>query len=186
MQEWTLIIRRILMRALHQVPLAGSLALLTALLLVALPTAIRAVVHGSVTGCEFTPYLVFVLIGALLLRWWLAGAVALSAVAIMGGYFFAPIHDGACFLSSAAMFLASSAGMIGIVMMVRGVIAAIQRRGADKAANGIVFSLREGEVWASWYDEDPPLRLGSRSSVAEMMKDFLAQEEVGNRLTGRR
>jgi hypothetical protein len=186
MHQRLLVARRGLMQLLQILPLTGRPALFSALTLVALPTIIRAAANGVVTGCEFTPYLPFVLIGALLLRWWLAAAVALSAVPILGGFFVTPIHEAACFLSSVAMFLASSAAIIGIVMMLRTIIAAMQRRGADKAASDIVFSLRGGEVWASWYGEDPPLRLGSRARVAAMMKDFLAQEEVGERLSRRR
>jgi hypothetical protein len=51
------------------------MALLCGIFAVALPTAIRAAIDGVVTGCEFTPYLPFVLFSAILLRWW---KVALS------------------------------------------------------------------------------------------------------------
>jgi hypothetical protein len=164
----------------------GRLALLCALVAVALPTLVRAAVHGVVTGCEFTPYLPFVLICAILLRWWQAGAVALVSVGIMGGFFGgAQPHDLSCFVSAAAIFLASSAVMIAIAVSVRCVISALRNRGADESAGGIVFSLEKGEVWASWYGHGAPVLLGSQRKVSEMMEDFLAQVEVGKRLTSK-
>jgi hypothetical protein len=169
-----------------RIPLVtGRLALFCAVAAVAVPTIVRAAAHGVVTGCEFTPYLPFVLIIALALGWWQAGAVALAAVAILGGLLFAPTSGhftSSCFLSGAAMFLASSAMIIGVVVLVKRLIAAIQFRGASKG--GIVFSLQGNEVWASWYDKGPPVRLGTEGNVSEMMQDFLAQVELGKRLTG--
>ena len=74
-----------------QAPLAmGPLALLCGLTAVTFPTIIRAAVSGGVTGCEFTPYLPFVLLSAFLLPWWLASAVALASVAVLGGLFVSP------------------------------------------------------------------------------------------------
>ena len=163
--------------------LTGRAALLCGALAIGLPTLARAAVHGVVTGCEFTPYLPFVLVCAILLRWWQAGAVALASVAILGGLFSgSQPHDLECFASAAGLFLASSAMMIAIAVSVRRLVSAIQNRGADESAGGIVFSLEKGEVWASWYGQDAPVRLGSQRKVSEMMEDFLAQVEVGKRL----
>ena len=165
-------------------PLTGRLALLCAVVAVALPTLVRAAVNGVVTGCEFTPYLPFVLICAILLRWWQAGAVVLASVGILGGLFGgSQPHDLDCFVSAAGIFLASSAMMIGIAVSVRHLISALRNRGADESAGGIVFSLEKGEVWASWYGHGAPAHLGSQRKVSEMMEDFLAQVEVGKRLT---
>lgn len=162
----------------------GRLALFCVVAAVAVPTIVRAAVNGVVTGCEFTPYLPFVLIIALAMGWWQAGAVALAAVAILGGVL-GPTHqhfDSPCFLSGAAIFLASSAIMIGVVALVRRMVAAVLNRGASDG--GIVFSLQGDQVWASWYDKGPPVRLGTEGNVSEMMQDFLAQVELGKRLTG--
>lgn len=164
----------------------GPLALVCMIALVALPTAVRAATNGTVTGCEFTPYLPFVLVSAILLRWWQAGAVALASVAVMGGLFVGPLDEfygQTCFISAAGMFLGASAIMVAFAAMVRRVIADFQRRGEN--ANGIVFSLEKGEVWASWYGSGPPMRLGSEERVGAMMEDFLAQVELGKRLTGK-
>ena len=168
-------VRATLTRWLQAPPVTGWLAFVFALAALWIPTIIRLSVSGVVTGCEFTPYLPFVLLCAILLRWWQAGAVALAAVAILGGLFAgSPHHNPACFMPAAAIFLASSAVMIGVAVLVRSVIAALQRRGADDSSGGIVFSVEKGEVWASWYGQGTPVRLGPERKVSAMMEDFLA------------
>lgn len=47
---------------------------------------------------------------------------------------------------------------------------------------GIVFSSRDGFVWASWPDTEAAVRLGRHEIVAAMMHDFLAQDALGERL----
>ena len=167
-------------RWLRALPIAGWPAIFCAFAVVALPTVIRAAVSGVVTGCEFTPYLPFVLVSALLLRWWLAGGVALSAVAIMGGIFegWKSLHLP-CFFSAAAMFLTASAAMITIAVFARRLLISLLK---PDTAGGLIFSLEKGEVWASWYGHEVPVRLGTQRKVAEMMEDFLAQVKVGKRL----
>lgn len=179
-------IRADMSRWLQAPPTKGRTALLCGILAVALPTIVRAAVSGAVTGCEFTPYLPFVLLAAVLLRWWQAGAVALASVAILGGLFFHPSDSylSECFLSGAAIFLASSAAMIGIVVASRRLFAAAQLRRVDVSDGGIIFSLEEGEVLASWRGTGQTLRLGSQTRVEAMMEDFLAQSRFGRRLTG--
>jgi hypothetical protein len=88
-----------------------------------------------------------------------------------------------CFLPSAGIFLAASAGMIAIAVLVRQVIAALQR--PDDTSGGIIFSLEKGEVWASWYGHGQPVRLGNQQTVANMMDDFLKQEQLATRLANR-
>ena len=75
--------------------------------------------------------------------------------------------------------------MTGAVILIRSVIAAIQERGADESLGGIVFSLEKGQVWASWYGQGPPVLLGSQRKVSEMMRDFIAQEELARRLSAK-
>lgn len=186
--KYGLMVLATVIRWLHAPPATGRMALLCGIFAVALPTAIRAAIDGVVTGCEFTPYLPFILFSAILLRWWKAGAVALASVAIHGVMFVGPPSEflvSQCFLSSAGIFLVSSASMIGAVMVIRRVAAAMLRRDFDETAGGIVFSLQNDEVWASWYGAGPPMRLGSQNRVEIMMEDFLAQGELGKRLTQR-
>lgn len=161
-------------------------ALLCGLFAVWIPTVLRMALDGVVTGCEFTPYLPFVLICAILLRWWQAALVALASVVVMGGLIGGSwMFEMPCFVSATGMFLVASTVMIGVAVIVRYVIVAMQKRGADESLGGVVFSLEKGEVWASWYGQGPPVLLGSQRKVAEMMQDFLAQVEIGRRLNGR-
>ena len=172
-------VRATLVRLFSAPPLGDWKALLVGILLVAIPTFIRLASEGTVTGCEFTPYLPFVLVSAILLRWWQAGAVALASVAIMGGLFVGPpgpMFDAVCFATAAMIFLASSVAIIGVALLVRRTISALQKRGRD-SSGGVIFSLERGEVWASWHGQDLPVRLGSQKRVSEMMKDFLAHSE---------
>jgi len=163
----------------------GRLALLCGIAAVALPTIIRVAVNGAVTGCEFTPYLPFVLLSAILLGWWQAGAVTLASAAVFSGLFVIPPNDffeRTCAMSSVAIFLAASAMIIGIVFLVRRAIAVILSH-PDEGSGGVIFSLEEGQVWASWYGQGPPVCLGSQKRVGKMMEDFLAQEALAKRLS---
>ena len=150
-------------------------------------TAIRVAVDDMVMGCEFTVYLPFVLLAALLLRWWQAGLVALASVALLGLLFVgtpAAMLASHCFLPSSAMFLLSSGAMIGFVMVARGLFHAMRVPGEDETPGGIIFSLEDDKVWATWYGQGPPVLLGSAAKVSSMMEDFLAQLAVGKRLNG--
>jgi hypothetical protein len=46
----------------------------------------------------------------------------------------------------------------------------------------IIFSSRDGCVWASWPNANA-VNLGRHEDVAAMMRDFLAQDALGKRLT---
>ena len=180
-------IRSVMMRWFQGPPLTGRLALLCGIVALSFATLIRAAIDGVVTGCEFTPYLPFVLLSAVLLRWWKAGLVALASVAILGLLFIGPPYallGSTCFMSSAATFLGASAAMIGFVMIVRRWFHSIRLAGADESAGGVVFSLEDSRVWASWYGQGQPVLMGSQERVSTMMEDFLAQVEVGKRLNG--
>lgn len=145
---------------------------------------IRLAVNGVVTGCEFTPYLPFVLLGAVLLRWWQAGIVALGSVAVLGGLFSGGRNfQLPCFESAALIFLGSSVVIIGIAVVLRYAVVTIAKRVTGHPTGGIVFSLERGQVWASWYGDGSPVLLGSQPNVSEMMRDFLEQEQVARRLT---
>jgi hypothetical protein len=173
-------------RWLMQPFVTGRWALACGIGAVAIPTLIRFSVNGAVTGCEFTPYLPFVLLAAVLLRWWQAGAVAFASAALFSGVFVGSptefIHN-TCVLSSVGMFFAASAMIISIVVAVR-LSTARMFSHADEASGGVVFSMEDGQVWASWYGQGPPVCLGSQEKVGEMMGDFLAQEELAKRLSG--
>lgn len=175
-----------LTRLLRAPPVSGWLALVVALAAVWIPSIVRLSLNGELTGCEFTPYLPFVLLCAILLRWWVAAAMAVASVGVMGGLCSSTSRFGLdCFLSSAGIFLVSSAAVIGTAMLIRSAVAAMRSRASDEPAEGVIFSLEKGEVWASWHGHEAPMRLGSQRRVSEMMKDFLDQEELGKRLTAK-
>ena len=47
----------------------------------------------------------------------------------------------------------------------------------------IIFSSRDGYVWVSWRETDASVKLGRHEIVAAMMRDFLAQDALGLRLS---
>ena len=49
----------------------------------------------------------------------------------------------------------------------------------------IIFSFLDGDVWASWPGARASVNLGSHDDVREMMRDFLAQCDLGERLAKR-
>lgn len=55
-------------------------------------------------------------------------------------------------------------------------------RSDDHWKPDIVFSLRDGFVWVSWPETDAAIKLGRHEIVSMMMKDFLAQDALGQRL----
>lgn len=50
----------------------------------------------------------------------------------------------------------------------------------------VFFSLLDGFVWASWPRTGKSVELGHYTAVTEMMRDFLDQCELGERLLDRR
>ena len=46
----------------------------------------------------------------------------------------------------------------------------------------VIFSLRDGFVWASWPGTNAAARLGRYELVSAMMRDFLVQDDLGRRL----
>lgn len=51
---------------------------------------------------------------------------------------------------------------------------------------GIIFSSRDGFVWVSWPETEAVVRLGRQDAVSAMMRDFLAQNALAERLNIRR
>ena len=46
----------------------------------------------------------------------------------------------------------------------------------------VIFSLREGDVWASRLDGRPPILLGPHDQVVEAMDEFIRQGDFAERL----
>ena len=179
-----------LLSSLQKPTISGRAAIFWMFCVVTVPTLIRMAASNFVSGCELTIYLPFVLIAAMFLGWRYATATALSSavvaeVVIMGR------HHGefmnACDMYAVIVLLVSSAAIISVVETFRSLIASRldARMFVRRSNGGIVFSLEEGEAWASWYGQPSPVHLGPESEVARMMEDFLAQRELGRRLADR-
>jgi len=165
--------------------IAGARATFYTAVAIGVPTAIRVAVDGFVSGCELTIYLPFVLISAVFMGWRHAAATALVSVAIAETLILGPHHSifgSACSLYSLGVFFAGSALLIAFVQAVRRLIALRLERSRSSEC-GIVFSSEDGQARVSWYGQLSSVQLGPQEDVAEMMKDFLTQVELGKRLT---
>ena len=165
-------------------PIAGKPAFTIAVAAVGLPTLYRLSLNGMVMGIGYCPYLPFVLLSALLLGWKRAAAVTLVCAVVADALFVGPrfqLFEGSTAMLGDLGFLAASALIIALVQAIR---TAFEDLIGPTAANGIFFSLENGQAWASWPTAGFHLRLGPQDDVAEMMKDFVAQVELGKRLNG--
>ena len=165
-------------------PIAGKPAFALAVAAVALPTLYRMSLTGLVMGIGYCPYLPFVLLSALLLGWRHATAVALVSVVVVDALFVGPrfqLFEGPTDMLGDLGFLFVSALIIALVQAIR---TAFEDLIAPTAADGVFFSLEDGQAWASWPTAGFHLRLGPQDDVVEMMKDFVAQVELGKRLNG--
>jgi hypothetical protein len=82
------------------------------------------------------------------------------------------------------VFLGTSFLIIGLVQAMRTLM---ERSGKPTgSSDGVIFSQERGQAWASWPGENYYVQLGPQDQVAEMMKDYLAQLELGKRLTKQR
>ena len=174
----------LLRRWLVATPIAGKPAFTLAVAAVALPTLYRASLTGMVMGIGYCPYLPFVLFSALFLGWRQAAAVALVSVLVVDVLFTGPrfqLFEGPTDMLGDLGFLVVSALIIALVQAIR---TAFEDLIGPTAADGVFFSLENGQAWASWPTAGFHLRLGPQDNVAEMMKDFVAQVELGKRLNG--
>lgn len=177
-------------RKLLMQPISGRLALMSAVVAVGLPTMLRLSLDGFVTGLAVAPYIPFIFLCAVLLVWWHAALVALVSAAVSDLLFVGPPNqmlEGPTDLLVIGLFLIVSAMAIGFVSAIRGLASQYRRPiHADRSLRGIIFSLEDNHAWASWDGESFAVRLGPQAEVAEMMRDFLAQLEVGERLNRHR
>jgi hypothetical protein len=175
-------------------PLSGKLAIACTVAAIGMPTLIRHAVDGRVMGENCLAYCPFVLVSAILTGWRYAGLVAVGSV-IVCDYLFMGVPnrlfetDSSWFATdwyAHVVFLSYCVLSIGVVEAVRKMVANYPRRAdPDEESSGIIFSLEDGQAWASWSGGDAPVPLGPCDEVVEMMEDFLAQVELGKRLTAR-
>ena len=163
-------------------PLGGKPAFALAVAAVALPTMYRLSLDGLVMGIGYCPYLISVLLSAVLLGWRQAGLTALVSVAVADALFVGPrfqIVEGPTDMLGDMGFLLVSVVIIALVQAIR---TAFEDLVGPTATDGVFFSLEGGQAWASWPTAGFHLRLGPQDDVTKMMKDFIAQVELGKRL----
>ena len=163
-------------------PLTGKSALVCAGAAVVLPTLYRVSLDGMVMGIGYCPYLPFILLSALLLGWRQSVVIALVSVTVVDALFagtrFEVVESPTDMLGDVG-FLVISAMIIGLAQAIR---TAFDDLVGPTRGGGVIFSLEDGQAWASWPTAGFHLRLGPQDGVAEMMTDFLAQVELAKRL----
>ena len=177
-----------LSRFLLAPPAPGRKALLRGLILVTLPTAMRLAVDPLLgTRLPFSFYLPFVVLAGALLTWRSAVAVTIISWLLAIFLFVGPrqgIALGVIEIVGLIIFLLSAVMIVALVEAVRTIVENSLRPTRPEAFSApVVFSLEGGQAWASWYGSHSWIRLGPDEEVAEMMRDFLAQRELGKRLT---
>ena len=179
--------REATLRAALRAPLlTGVRAFLFGAFCVLAPTLIRAIIGDVVVVAVFLTFVPFVIIAAIFLRPRDAAIVALvSALAadyfFMEPYFALAVAPGDLF--SMGFLLLISAMVIALMKFVRRFVADTLDPVTDEHSHRVIFSERQGEAWAHWDGKRPSVKLGPHKKVAEMMEDYVAQVELGERLT---
>lgn len=179
--------RGILQRALLAPPLTGRIAWIFGAAALTIPSLVRASVDGSVSTAVFLTYIPFVFLAAISLSPKAATAIAIGSGIVADFLFMEPRFALAAtpnVLFSFGIFLIASALIIGFVSEVRRFLKNCLAP-TDGTASTIIFSEKKGEAWASWHGGRPSVKLGPHTKVARMMEDYVAQVELGERLTGR-
>lgn len=170
-------------------PLRGPWAIAVAIAGIAIPTFIRLSMVPGIDDQACTVFCPFVLAVSILCGWRHALATAVgSAIACNTVLMGAPyrFHIQRSEIEGLSTFLGYSVFLIVVVRLFRLTAArSLRQAGAQERVSGVVFSLDEGQAWASWYGVDAPVRLGPASEVIPMMEDFIAQANVAMRLRDR-
>jgi hypothetical protein len=165
-------------------PLRGTWAVAVSVVAVALPTMIQLGISPVDQAC--TIFCPFVLATSILCGWRFALPVAFGSAISCNTILMGPpygFHFERSEIEGLATFLGYSAFVILVVRLFRATAArSLRQAGARERVSGIVFSLDEGQAWASWYGIDAPVRLGPQDEVVQMMEDFIAQVELGKQL----
>lgn len=167
-------------------PLHGAWAAAVSVPSVAIATLVHLNMFSPMDGQVCTVFCPFVLATSILCGWrWALAVAAGSAIGcntiLMGTPY--SFHFQRSEIEGLSTFLGYSALVILIIQLFRLKAArSLRQAGAKERTPGIVFSLEEGQAWASWYGIDAPVRLGPRDEVVQMMEDFIAQVELGTRL----
>lgn len=181
--------RGVLRKLLLGPQLSGRDALLCAAAALAAPTLLRVAIDGYVEDLAFTAYLPFVLLSAVLLDWRAASAVALGSALLADLLFVAPrgqVLESPSDLFGLTFFGLTALLAIAIVNVVRKATSHPLQVGRPiDTPKPIIFSLKDGQACVSWEDGPAFVPLGRGDEVAEVMREFLAQQAVGERLSRR-
>jgi hypothetical protein len=113
-------------------------------------------------------------------------AVALASALIADWMFVGPprqLFETSADLYGDLILLATSGMMIGFAVAGRKIVKNSFRPDQPNGIpSSVIFSLRDGQAWASWHESHSWVPLGQDDHVAEMMEDFLAQRKLGKRL----
>ena len=180
--------RRALLRSWFvKPPLGGKWALLWIIASLPITVLIRSTMNcPDPVGECCTPFLILTLVTAVLLGSWSAVAAAIAAAGV-SYLLFVPApgmpmgHDGGE-LFGLLLYCFFTGAIIWSVAFTRRTFARYSRIAADEKASGVIFSSEDGQAWVSWPGSPSPLRLGPSDEVSEMMADFVAQAELGQRL----
>jgi hypothetical protein len=166
-------------------PLKGPAMLVTAIAVVAAPTLIRFAIDPG-QGDGFCAYVPFVVLAAIALEWRVAAVVAAASGLLAASLFEGvrgELFEAQCEIISFIFFGLASALVIGLAQTFRKAVAEPLRfRATRPASNGLVFSREAGQACVSWHGGQSFVPLGPADEVEVMMRDFLAQQEVGRRL----
>jgi hypothetical protein len=157
-----------------------------AIALVAAPTLLRLLIDKD-RGDGFCAYLPFVTLAAMGLSWRAAAAVVLAS-GLTADYLFEgtryEIFENQMEIMGFVNFGLASALIIGLAQVLRKTIAdPLWLDIPNHKPSEIVFSHRAGQACVSWYDGRTFVPLGPADKVEAKMRDFLAQQELGRRLT---
>jgi len=163
-------------------PRTGKSALVIAVLAIGLPTILRISLDGVVLGTGLLLYFPFVTLAAVLLEWKTATIIMLVSAGLADWFFNGAPHrllEEPTDVLDVAMFLSGSTLIVALVYAIRRIFGELV---GPTSKDGVIFSLKEDQAWASWPEAGFHLRLGPQDEVASMMKDFLAQRELAERL----
>src|SRR5947208_10992946 len=125
---------------------------------IAIPTLIRLAMVPGVDDETCTLFCPFVLIVSILCGWRYAtatsigGAIACNTILMGWPYRF---HFTRAEVEGLGTFIAYSFMLITVVWMFRTTAArSLRQAGAKARAEGLVFSMDNGQAWASWYGVD--------------------------------
>jgi hypothetical protein len=170
-------------------PLSGKWTILWVLAALPVASLIRHSMNcADAIGECCTPLFVFVLASAVLLgpKAAILAAVSSGAVAIwLYSGAGRPMHGGGE-LAGMTLFLFYCALIIGCVEFVRSAFVRLSRVSLpEEHSSGIIFGREDGHAWASWPGNSAPIRLGPDTEVTAMMRDFVSQVELADRLARR-